>query len=278
MLTSEAGGVVEEGPGDVEFFGEVLGEGLNAEGFGGVVAAVVDVEAEFFGEGIGPVATFAGDEGIDSFGVRFLEFVPCPAGDDSNFLNFCGAARDGFGRGAEGAGEAGFEFGAGECGAELEADGLAILVEEKWFGILESERGGELGVVAELRVGIEREVGAVDGEVVFEEEFEEGVAFAGPGMGGAPEEAVVNDEEIGAGGDGFLDGGGGGVDGGGDFGDGAVVLNLEAVDGAGVIGEFGGAEVAVAMGDDGMKRGGNGGGRGGCAGDGRGSTFHLGRM
>lgn len=91
-------------------------------------------------------------------------------------------------------------------------------------------------------MGIERQMGAVDGEVVFQQELKEFVAFAGPGMGWAPEESVVDDEEIGLGGDGECDGGEGGIDGGSDAGDGAVVFDLEAIEGAVVVFDVAGAE------------------------------------
>ena len=56
---------------------EIGGEGFDAEGLGGVVAAVEDVEAEFFGEGVAPVGAFAGEvaefllhAGEDDFGAE----------------------------------------------------------------------------------------------------------------------------------------------------------------------------------------------------------------
>lgn len=150
------------------------------------------------------------------------------------------------------------EFGAVERGTELEANGLSLFVEEEGFGIFKIQGAGELGVVAELGMGIERKMGAVNGEVVFEEEFEELVTLAGPGMGGTPEETVMDDEEIGAGVNGFADGGDGGIDGGGDFGDGAVVLDLESVDRTGVVGKLLSLQSALAMADDGGERSGGG--------------------
>ena len=49
------------------------GEGFHAEGLGGVMAAVKDVEPKFFGEGVGPVWTFAGDEGVHAGGSSDLQ-------------------------------------------------------------------------------------------------------------------------------------------------------------------------------------------------------------
>ena len=117
-------------------------------------------------------------------------------------------------------------------------------------GFLESQRGGDAGVVAERGMGVEREMGAVDGEVVFHQEPEEFAAFAGPWNGASPEESVVDDEEIGPGFDSFLHGGEGRVHRRGDAGDGTVVADLESVVRAVVVAELGGAKGRVAVTDN----------------------------
>lgn len=58
--------MIHEFPGDAEFLFDVGGEGFDAEGLGGVVAAVDEIDADFFGEGVAPVGAFAGDEGVDA--------------------------------------------------------------------------------------------------------------------------------------------------------------------------------------------------------------------
>lgn len=70
----DASGVVNEFPGEIELAVELFSECSDAEGFGEVMAGVNEVDAEFFGEGIGPMGAFAGDEGIDAFAGNCSEF------------------------------------------------------------------------------------------------------------------------------------------------------------------------------------------------------------
>ncbi len=242
--------MVEEDPGEVVFLGEPGGEGLDAEGFGGVMAGVKDVQAEFLGEGVGPVGAFAGDEGIDPGGGGEFEVAPGSAGDDTDAAAEVRASGDELGRRAGGAGETLAQFLAGKAGATLQPDGLAVAGEEGG-GLFQAEGGAELGIIAELGMGIERQVGTVDGEVVGDQEVQQFVILAGPGLAGIPEEAVVHKEQIGADIDGHLRGGEAGVHGGGDFGDGAGVLDLQTVGGPTVITDLGGAQEGVALFDEG---------------------------
>lgn len=56
-------------------------EGFDAEGFGCVMTAVENVEAEFFGHGVGPMRSFAGDESVDAFVGGFFEIASRTSGD-----------------------------------------------------------------------------------------------------------------------------------------------------------------------------------------------------
>src|SRR6476661_6392020 len=62
--TSEPGRVIDELPRQAELLLKVLSESFDAEGLSGVVTAVEDVDAQFLGEGVAPVRTFARDEGV----------------------------------------------------------------------------------------------------------------------------------------------------------------------------------------------------------------------
>lgn len=98
---------------------------------------------------------------------------------------------------------------------------------------------------------VEGQVGAVEGEAVVEAEADFFVEGAGDGLEAGPEEAVVDEEEIGTGGGCFADDGEGGVNGGGDVGDGdAGGVDLEAVQGGRVVGDVADAEFGVEMGDE----------------------------
>lgn len=68
------------------------------------------------------------------------------------------------------------------------------------------------------------------------------VAFAGPWVGWVPEQSVVDNEKIGSAGNGEFHGSEGGIDASGNAGDRAVVFDLEAVEGAIIVLDIGGAE------------------------------------
>ena len=250
-LGLEAGGVVDEGPGEAEAGFEIGGEGFDAEGLGGVVAAVEDVEAEFLGEGVAPVGAFAGEEGVDAGFGGGGDFGAGAAGGDADAAGGFGATgADVDGAAGEGGVELGGEGFEGDFSFGDEADGGAFELEETAGGS-QVEGAGDAGVVAEGGVDVEGQVGAVEGEAVFEAKADFFVEGAGDGLEAGPEEAVVDEEEIGTGGGGFADDGEGGVDGGGDVGDGdAGGVDLEAVQGGRVVGDVADVEFGVEMGDE----------------------------
>src|SRR5207248_567253 len=98
------------------------------------------------------------------------------------------------------------------------------------------------GIVPEARVGVERKMGAIDGEIVIEQQAEQLVTLGSPRMRCAPEKAVMDKEQVGVCGDGQPHGGQARVHSRGEASDGAAVLDLEAVDGAFIIFYRGGAQ------------------------------------
>ena len=64
---------------------------------------------------------------------------------------------------------------------------------------------GELRVVAQDRMNVERQMGAVEGEIVLESAFEHPPPAAGDRLQARPEQAVVDDEKIYAALDGGVD-------------------------------------------------------------------------
>lgn len=72
---------------EVEFFGEEGGERGDAEGFGGVMAGVDEVDVVFVGEAEGVVGAFACDVGVEFCCDDGFE-VSCAAGDDADFFYF----------------------------------------------------------------------------------------------------------------------------------------------------------------------------------------------
>jgi len=156
---------------------------------------------------------------------------------------------------AGGAGEVGDQFIAGNLPGSLETDGLPTASEE-WAKFPEAECGGELGVVAQPGMRVERQVRTVNGEVVLDQRTEQFVGLARPRMRWRPEQAVMDDQQ------------------GppsprwrvstvarlafharGDARDRAGVLDLQAIDGAVVVANRSGAQELVGVFDKGGQRG-----------------------
>lgn len=255
----QSGRVVDEIPWQAEAAGDLGGEGADAEGLGRVVAGVEDVQSQVVGEGGGPVGAFAGDEGVEAGFGGLAQFGAGTAGDHTDGAADLGASREEDGGGTGRLGETGAEGLAIEAAFASEADRLALGFEE-WLRGGQADGAGELDGIAEARVGVEGQVGTVHGEVVVQETAQELVVGARPGLGCGPEKPVVDDEKVGPGFDCEVDGGTAGVDGGGQAGDTTGILDLEAIDGAGPVGEGVRSEGPVAEADQGVEGcGGHGG-------------------
>src|SRR5882724_910033 len=68
------------------------GQRFDAKGFGRVVAAIENIDAEFLGHGVGPMGSFAGDEGVNAFIGGFFKIPSCSAGDDADSAAGFGSA------------------------------------------------------------------------------------------------------------------------------------------------------------------------------------------
>ena len=197
--------IIQEGPGDAEFSGEVGGEGFDAEGFSGVVAAVENIHAEFLRQAVSPVRAFASDESVHAFGGGFCQFATGPARHDADASAEFRPTRDHEGDGSDGALKAPGQRGQRELGDSHASQELAFLMEE-WSGAPQSEGGAKLHVVAQARMDIKGQMRAVDGEIGFNQAAEQLVAGTGPRCAWRPEEAVMNEEQFGAGGGREFDG------------------------------------------------------------------------
>ncbi len=139
----------------------------------------------------------------------------------------------------------------GTCG---DGSHIVAFVGDETAGFGEAEGLGEQGVVANFGVAVEREVGAIDCQIAVESGFYLLIAAAGEWNRCGPVEPVVADQEVDLSGDGLLKGDLAGIHGGGDFGDFAVILDLQAVVGAGEVFDFGSAGAGITEGDDLGKR------------------------
>src|SRR5438105_4020453 len=76
--------MIQKSPGNFELCRDFGGECFDAESLGGIMAAIENVQAKIFGQSVGPMATFTGDEGIDSFFGCNFQFVSGSSSDDAD--------------------------------------------------------------------------------------------------------------------------------------------------------------------------------------------------
>ncbi len=193
--------------------------------------------------------SFAGDEGVHSFLRRPLQFLARAAAHDADVPANLRSTRQQLDLAADGTPQSFDQVGARDPGVRPEAKALFFREKER-AKLLQAQRGAEEGVVAEPGMRIEREVRTVNREVVVQQLAEQLVVRARPGMRPAPEQTVMDDQEVGARVDGEADRRQTRVHRGGDARDGASVLDLQSVDGAFVIVELARAQEAVAITDD----------------------------
>jgi len=213
------------------------------------VAAVKNVDPQLLGEGGGPMCAFAGDECVRPFRRGDRQRVARAAGDDADFFANSWPAVDEGGFGAENGLEPAAQNVAAQPRGGAQADGAAAFLEEG-LGLGELERAHQPGVVAEARMEIQRQVRAVNSEVVLHERLDEQAFLAGPWMLRVPKQAVMDDEQIGLRLSRHSHRGQGGVDRRGDAAHTPVVLHLQAVVRAVVVFNFADAQGAVAVLDD----------------------------
>ena len=253
MTRSKPGRMIQKNPRHAKFFGQFRRQRFDPEGFRGVMASVKDVQAQFLRQRIRPVRPFARDERVHPFRGGDLQLAPRPARHHPDAPASRGAARQKNRRPAQYAGELFRQDAARDAGAGLPAQGPPAFHEEG-KDVFKAQRGAKQGVVAQSAMRVQRQMRTVNSQVVFDEQFEQRVARAGPGNRRPPKQSVMHDQQPGLGGRGQLHGGQGGVHRGGDFGHRAGIFHLQPVGRALIIVERVGAQPLLAMGDEGAKR------------------------
>ncbi len=142
--------------------GDFLGKGVYAEGFGGVVTAGVEIEALFLSDRIEVLLELAGDEGVGSSGFDLIDHAVAASGDDADFVRIGGSEfHTGYFR-SEFALEGGVEGIA--IGAPFaDQSEVRAFVGKKRSALRSVDGAGKAGGVADLGMGIERQVAGVDG-------------------------------------------------------------------------------------------------------------------
>ena len=172
------------------------------------------------------------------------------ASEDCDALRLFAAIFDGL----VSVGEKGFEFAGQFVSSAFWACGdggdIVALVVGEAADFAQPECFGEQGVVADLGVAVEWQVGAIDRKIAVERRFYLLVGAASEWNWRSPVQAVVADEKIDSGCEGLFKGNLTGIHGGTDLGNFAVIFDLEAVVGTGEVFDFGLAGACITEGDD----------------------------
>src|SRR4029077_2771143 len=128
---SQAGGMVQKRPGQIEARLKMLGERFHADRLGGVVSRVEHVQSKFFRVEEGVVRTFARDVGVETGGRCLTDQRACRPGHDAHAMRALRAEAEEPRRTAEEAGEPLFERCAWLVDLSPHADGDAVLLAER---------------------------------------------------------------------------------------------------------------------------------------------------
>src|SRR5580765_5791928 len=72
----------------------------------------------------------------------------------------------------------------------------SAFLEEKRLAALQAQRPAELRVVSQARVSVEREMRTVNGQVVFEQQRQQVIVSASPGMTRVPEQSMMDNQQV----------------------------------------------------------------------------------
>src|ERR1039458_6371792 len=121
------------------------------------MAAVKNIQLQFYRQCVSPVRAFAGNEGVHAFARRQFQIAARATRHDPDALTDFAATRNDSRFSAGCARKLRGEFCAGDFGARLKTDGLAV-TDEKGAQIFQAERGAKLRVVPEPGMRVERQV------------------------------------------------------------------------------------------------------------------------
>lgn len=179
--------------GQVEELAKMSGKRFQANGFRIVMAAIVNVHAFFLGEMIKAVSRLAGDERLDTETFCLWQKRRADAGANANIAKGCRAKRiqthviaEQFSDVFEKIVCCHFRF----C-PPVNGNRRALVVAEVIFDF-EVERIGNLRIVADFRVRIERQVSAVEIHPRGDERFDARIIGAGDRLLFSPEKTMVH--------------------------------------------------------------------------------------
>src|SRR6266516_2097531 len=192
---------------------------------------------------------FAGDERVHAFARRLFQFAARAASHQPDAPANIRSAGQQLWRRLQRLLQSSGQFLAIQTSFRFVANESAFL-EEKRLAPLQGQRPAELRVVAQARVSVEREMRTINGQIVFEQQRQQLIARARPGMTRIPEQSMMHDQQVRSGSDSQLHGGEARVHGGGNAADRASVFHLQTVHCAIPIVKRRGVQQTVAMAHD----------------------------
>lgn len=171
------------------------GQGTNAKGLGCIVAGKEDIDALLFGRKEGVMGAFASDQSVQPLLGSFCHHPASASGHYTDATDAQGPACEDLGRGAKHRIESLQEFPTSEIDRAFDANGKTLILAEGFLD-REAKRAGQLVIVSDFRVCIERQVAGVDCEAVLKGRLELPVAGANPSLGAVPKQPMMNDEDI----------------------------------------------------------------------------------
>jgi hypothetical protein len=195
------------------------------------------------------VRTLTGNERVDALFRGLPKFRPGTSGNYTDAPANLRASRDQESLSAKSFFQPGSQLSARDPCCACESNGLAMTFKER-AQARKAQRSAEQGVVTKTRVSIQRQVSAVYGKVMFQQRPQQLVTRTDPRVRRAPEQSVVNDEEIRPGFRRQVYRGQAGVHGRRDAPHAPEVLDLQPIHRPAVVPNFPGAENPVAVTND----------------------------
>ena len=194
------GGDVEEGALEVEAFAEVFAEGAYAPDFGGVMSATEEIDGELIGDGGGDMVGFAGEEKVDAAGGGLVDIESGIACDDGDLLDGFASLSEEASHTVEGLEDLGDAFGkggglGGSCERAANPDDLAFVISPR-LEIVETELTGKDGVIANLWMSIQREVGGIESGIMLDQGLDALVVCTDQKLAATPKEAVMTQDKL----------------------------------------------------------------------------------
>ena len=158
----------------------------------GVMPTEQKIHAELFSGNSRPVRSFASDKGVDVFLPNPVNFRACATCHNADHARLLRAEIEDLYRAIQCRSQFTNEFATRHRRAHFQAGRLAFFL-EKWLRRFQSKRRGELCVVANFRMDIQRKVRAVERDIIFKSELQLSAQRASHRLQARPEQTVMHD-------------------------------------------------------------------------------------